>query len=100
MNELAEMTANKLAFLEDHAEKRREEDTNDVFLVDSIYECEFKEMLSNDPEARAFVQQLTKRMKAATPLQPKDAMRGGRTNAICRHYIPQGDEEIEYLDFR
>ncbi|KAL9977100.1 hypothetical protein ACROYT_G014471 [Oculina patagonica] len=49
------------------------------YQVEVKWECEFRHELANSPDMRDFIQNL----KFDTPLEPRDAFFGGRTNATC-----------------
>ncbi len=100
MDDLAAATQKKHDFLTDKAHKRREEGTNDVFEVISIYGCEYAQLRRDNPEAYAFYWATSRSLRKSEPLRPKDAMRGGRTNAIYRYYKAKDGELILYYDFR
>jgi hypothetical protein len=62
----------------------------------SVWECEFDAKIKEDSEIRAFVESLDYK----TPLVPRDALFGGRVNAIkLFHEIGPG-EVIKYLDLK
>jgi len=59
------------------------------------WECEFKPELASNPEMKAFVE----RLKFDTPLEPREAFFGGRTNAVCLLKDVVDEETIPYVDF-
>ena len=65
------------------------------FQVEVKWECEFKQELTTNPEMKSFVESL----KFDTPLEPRHAFFGGRTNAICLHKEVNENEKIHYVDF-
>ena len=59
------------------------------------WECNFKRILANDPELQAMVNGL----EWTGPLDPKDALFGGRTGlSKCYHKTTMG-ERIDYIDY-
>lgn len=70
-----------------------------AFTYHRIWECEWDAMAKGDPTIRVY-KDLYLDLFPNEPLRPRDALRGGRTNAI-RHYIPQLPEgdSIYYYDF-
>lgn len=64
------------------------------YAVHEIWECRVKEMLNNDPEMKQFYDNLTLRK----PLEHRDALYGGRTNAVRLYYKARGAEKIKYVD--
>ena len=65
------------------------------FRIEVLWECEFHQQLAANPEMKAFVQNL----KFDTPLEPRHAFFGGRTNAVCLYKEVSEDEKIHYVDF-
>ena len=59
------------------------------------WECEFDDELKHNSELKEFVSSL----EIVTPLVPRDAFCGGRTNATRLHYVAGTDEKIKYVDF-
>ncbi|KAG1710397.1 putative DNA polymerase [Nymphon striatum] len=63
------------------------------------YEClwyhEYEAMLKNNARFKSFVDKLD----IVERLDPRDALYGGRTNAVCLYYKPKADEKINYVDF-
>lgn len=49
-------------------------------------------MKNNNPQVKQFVDKLD----IVTPLNPREASFGGRTNAIKLHHRIEGDEQIYY----
>lgn len=62
--------------------------------VKEIWECEWAALKKIDPSVATFVQDL----KIDTPLNPRDAFFGGRTNAITLHYKAEPHQQIRYVD--
>ena len=56
-----------------------------------MWECKFKKKLKENEEAREFVEEI----KYVTPLEPRDAFYGGRTNA-CKLFF---EGKAMYVDF-
>ena len=76
--------------------------TNDVFCVCAIqptvkleWECHFKRKLANDP----MLQDMIKYLEWTAPLNPREALFGGRTGAATLYAKTAEDEEISYVDF-
>ena len=65
------------------------------FRVEVKWECEFKQELAINPEMKSFVSSL----KFDTPLEPRHAFFGGRTNAICLRKEVNENEKTHYVDF-
>ena len=83
--ELRESTAQKEEYLK----------TAGMSLV-VMWECEWDRQRKSDPELQAFLQNLS----IVSPLEPRDAFFGGRTNAATLHAeadLSRG-EEIRYVD--
>ena len=64
------------------------------YTVCEMWECEWQRQKQTDERVRDFVSSLD----IVTPLDPRDAFFGGRTNAVKLHHQVQGDEEIHYTD--
>jgi len=62
--------------------------------VVEIWECKWDRLVKQDPQIKAFINQL----KWVDPLEPRDAFFGGRTGAVSLYANTQGDEEIHYAD--
>ena len=59
------------------------------------WECDFKRKLTKDPELQAIVNGL----EWTGPLDPKDALFGGRTGlSKCHHKVVSG-ERVDYIDY-
>ena len=63
--------------------------------VKQMWECLWTQLKQNDPAVRAFVNKLN----IVSPLNPRDAFCGGRTNAIKLYHKTEAGEEIDYYDF-
>lgn len=75
---------------QDRVEELRREGYN----VIEIWECQWTEMKKSRPDVKEFVEQLD----ITSPLNPRDAFFGGRTNAICLGKQVDSDEKILYDD--
>jgi hypothetical protein len=64
------------------------------YTVVAIWECQFEQQLKQDPEMCKFVKEL----KQVSPLEPRDAFYGGRTNATCLYAVADENETIRYVD--
>jgi len=60
-----------------------------------IWECEFDRQAQNDIQMNNILNSLI----MLSPLRARDALFGGRTNALKLHYQVARDEEIHYVDF-
>ncbi|XP_053390294.1 uncharacterized protein LOC128553199 [Mercenaria mercenaria] len=60
----------------------------------SIWESEFEKELKENNEMRTFIEQLD----MVTPLQPREAFSGGRTEAFTLYKEATDDETIDYYD--
>lgn len=70
-----------------------------LFNYHIIYGCEFTEQTRSDTEMGLFVTNYKKKL-SKEPLQPRDALRGGRTNAV-KHRISSVLDgwKMSYVDF-
>ncbi|KAJ8024303.1 hypothetical protein HOLleu_37008 [Holothuria leucospilota] len=59
--------------------------------VHEIWECEYERQLKSNPKMKAFVDAIEIR----EPLQPRDAIFGGRTNAVKLHHVVEEYEQKE-----
>lgn len=57
-----------------------------------MWECEWNRMIQADSQLKQFIYTLD----VATPLNPREAFFGGRTNAIKFHHKVQENEKIHY----
>ena len=64
------------------------------YTIKEMWECEWQQKIQTDARISDFVSNLD----IVTPLDPREAFFGGRTNAIKLHHKVQGDEEIHYKD--
>ncbi|XP_068707788.1 uncharacterized protein [Montipora foliosa] len=61
----------------------------------SIWGCEWFRLKKEDPQIKAFVDELT----LVPPMNPRDAFFGGRTNAVHLYYEILEGERIFYIDY-
>lgn len=64
------------------------------YRVCEMWECEWNRMKNSDAQIKQFVNKL----EIVTPLDPREAFFGGRTNAIKLHHKIEGEEKIYYKD--
>lgn len=62
------------------------------YRVKEMWEWEWNRMIQADPQLKQFIDTLD----IATPLNPRQAFLGGRTNAIKFHHKFQENEKIHY----
>lgn len=62
-----------------------------------IWECEFNEQKLNSVDMRFF---LRNQCNLSEPINPRDSLFGGRTNAIKLYHKVSDNEKIHYVDFR
>ena len=60
-----------------------------------IWECEWDKMFSENIEVKNSLQNVEIR----EPINPRDALFGGRTNGVRLHYVCKENEKIKYVDF-
>ena len=65
------------------------------YTVIEEWECKFKRKLASDANLQAMVEDLT----WVAPLNPKDALFGGRTGLSCCYFKAKKDEWVDYIDF-
>ena len=65
------------------------------YTVKVEWECNFKRKLATDPE----LQDMIKDLEWTAPLNPKEALFGGRTGAATLYSKTAEDEEISYVDY-
>ncbi|XP_060731092.1 uncharacterized protein LOC132848976 [Tachysurus vachellii] len=70
------------------------QDTHNLH-VKTLWEHEWREMKENDERVINFLKELDFPKR----LNPRDALYGGRTNALHLHYVAQPGERIDYYDF-
>ena len=66
---------------------------SEVKNIVQIWECEYEQKIRSDHDFRVFVKQAETCIKK--PLDPRDALAGGRTNAFILHHVGS----IGYVDF-
>ena len=64
------------------------------YTVKEIWECEWQLQKKVDPEIQLFVEHL----EMDTPLDPRQAFFGGRTNAITLYFKAEPHQQIRYVD--
>jgi hypothetical protein len=69
---------------------------NEGYNVVTVWECEFENTLKTDEVVRGLVDSFDIR----PPLNPRDALFGGRTNAIKLYHEATPDESIRYYDIK
>ena len=57
-------------------------------------ECECNQMINSNPQLK----QLVDKLDTVTPLNPREAFLGGRTNTIKLYHKAESDEQIHYSD--
>ena len=62
--------------------------------VKEMWECEWNQEIQTEPRINEFIE----RLDIVTPLNPREAFFGGRTNAIKLHHKVQDGEQINYND--
>ncbi|KAE8597395.1 hypothetical protein XENTR_v10005656 [Xenopus tropicalis] len=65
------------------------------FIIRLMWEHEWHEMLEKDERLKEFIH----KMQFPIPLDPRDALYGGRTNAIKLYHKVEDGENINYYDF-
>jgi hypothetical protein len=65
-----------------------------------MWECEFKKILAADKELASYLE--THPLILTLPLNPRDSLYGGRTNATRLYYKADymNGEDIKYLDVK
>lgn len=61
-----------------------------------MWECDFKEKMKSDNDLRSFVEA----NQYVNPINPRDSLFGGRTNAIKIYKKCEQNEKIKYVDFK
>ena len=67
---------------------------NNGWRLKVIWACEFEKLLKENDEAKQFVESLN----ISSPLNPREAFFGGRTNAARLYYEAKNGEIIKYAD--
>lgn len=83
MGDLYIRTMEKKQFIEAHG-----------YTYTSIWECDFNQELENDPKMKQYIQSL----ELISPLEPRDAFFGGRTEAFTLYNAAIADKQIKYYD--
>ena len=65
------------------------------YTVKVEWKCNFKQKLAADPE----LQDMIKDLEWTAPLNPKEALFGGRTGLSCCYHKTVPDERIDYVDY-
>ena len=65
------------------------------YTVKVEWECIFKQKLANDP----VLQDMVKKLEWSAPLNPKDALFGGRTGLSCCYHKSVPRKRIDYIDY-
>ena len=60
-----------------------------------MWECALKRELEEDEDMKHYFDHY----HLTDPLEPRDALYGGRTNALKLYHRCEGDEQIKYVDF-
>ena len=68
---------------------------NAGFRVIEVWECDFKRQLAKDPE----LQDMVNGLEWTGPLDPTDALFGGRTGLSCCYHKTASNERIDYIDY-
>ncbi|KAK4883382.1 hypothetical protein RN001_006701 [Aquatica leii] len=81
----------------EHTEARSKRIKSLGYPLVEIWECQFREFLKINADARAFVENLN--ILKQEPLNPRDSFYGGRTNAVKLYYkCEEVNEKICYFD--
>ena len=64
------------------------------YVVKEMWECEWQKKKQTEPRINEFIDQL----HIVSPLNPREAFFGGRTDAIKLHHKTKDDEQISYND--
>ncbi|XP_052806406.1 uncharacterized protein LOC128235642 [Mya arenaria] len=83
MGELYDKTLEKKRYLESFG-----------YLYRSIWESDFDQECKENPDMRSYIENL----ELVTPLEPRDAFYGGRTEAYTMYKKASQDEDIDYYD--
>ena len=83
MSDLYENTIEKKKFLE-----------SEGYTYECIWECEFKSELLGNSDMKQYIDSL----ESVTPLEPRDAFYGGRTEAFKLYAEASSEKQIKYYD--
>ncbi|XP_059577891.1 uncharacterized protein LOC132248570 [Alligator mississippiensis] len=89
------LTGTTFGFLNYQALHKTDYLKREGFTVRTIWKHEWRALLETDGELADFLS----RTPLPSPLVPRDALFGGRTNAICLYYQTKPGEQIHYYDF-
>jgi hypothetical protein len=64
------------------------------YTIIQIWEHDFDEMSKTNPIFKTFI----KKNSAETPLIPREALKGGRVNAVKTSHTCNANEKIRYID--
>ena len=84
MDELYYSTVQKMEYLK-----------REGYNVVEMWECDFRRELKEDEDMKHYFDHY----HLTDPLEPRDALYGGRTNASKLYHCFEGDEKIKYMDF-
>ena len=84
MDELYQATVKKTKYLKRNG-----------YNVVKMWECALNRELEEDEDMKRYFDHY----HLAEPLEPRDALYGGRTNASKLYHRCEGDEQIKYVDF-
>ena len=66
------------------------------YSVTTMWECEFDKLVKNDKNFKGVIGSLS----IPTPLDPREALSGGRTNALKLYHKALDGESIRYYDIK
>ena len=85
------MVGDTLAEMYERTMERIEQIARAVYQVEVLWECKFHEKIQSELKTHPLVQH--------SPLNTRDGLYGGRTEAMTLHYkIREGEETILYVD--
>lgn len=85
----------KMATIYDRHCKRINVLKANCYHLEEIWECDFDRLVESD----IFLLQIKNNLRVRSPLEPRNALFGGRTNALRLHYKTKPGEKINYVDF-
>ena len=80
--------------LYDHTLERRKYIEERGYTVVEMWECDYDKDLKTNMTMKAFIDTI----KIASPLDPRQAFFGGRTNAVKLYHEVEEGEKIKYYD--
>jgi hypothetical protein len=86
----------KMGVVYDDTMERLSSLRNSGYHVVTMWECEFENILKTDDGVR----QVVDSFNITPPLNPRDGLFGGRTNAVKLYYEVNEDESIRYYDIK